>query len=253
MIIPEYALLPHHKFPDAIQEVERIYRSLRFGHAASLLGFLPDKIIVTGESVGGNLASALCVSLIMSCEDDQCVELSHHTSMELVSDRDDETDEEGDSLARLAGGSALGCRHTGIGLPDALMLCCPALNLSSDTTQSRIDGAHDPVLPSGLLAVISSSYVQKDCDRKNALASPYFATDATLKQFPSTLIFTGSEDPLLDDSVTFNSRLRGVGVKSYLRAVHDMPHAFWALSTAGIGLEVQNECQEWLQKEFRIR
>lgn len=185
----------------------------------------------------------------MSCEDDQCVELSHHASMELVSDRDDETDEEGESLAL---GSALGCRHTGIGLPDALMLCCPALNLSSDTTQSRIDGAHDPVLPSGLLTVISSSYVQNDTC-KNPLASPYFASDATLKQFPSTLIFTGSEDPLLDDSVTFNSRLRGVGVKSYLRAVHDMPHAFWALSTAGIGLEVQNECQEWLQKEFRIR
>mmetsp|Transcript_15385 Transcript_15385/g.25179 ORF Transcript_15385/g.25179 Transcript_15385/m.25179 type:complete len:920 (-) Transcript_15385:1666-4425(-) len=253
VIIPEYALLPHHKFPYAIQEVERIYRSLRFGHAVSLLGFRPDKIIVTGESVGGNLASALCISLIMSEEDDQCVELSHLESMELVSDRDDETDEEGGSLALLAGGSAPYCRQVGIGLPDALMMSCPALNLSSDTTQSRIDGAHDPVLPSGLLAVISSSYVQNECDRKNPLASPYFATDVTLKRFPSTLIFTGSEDPLLDDSVMFNSRLRSLGVKSYLRAVHDMPHAFWALSTAGIGLEVQSECQEWLQKQFRIR
>mmetsp|Transcript_4026 Transcript_4026/g.6123 ORF Transcript_4026/g.6123 Transcript_4026/m.6123 type:complete len:939 (-) Transcript_4026:504-3320(-) len=254
VIIPEYALLPHHKFPDAIQEVERIYRSLRFGHAVSLLGFRPDKIIVTGESVGGNLASALCVSLIMSYEkNDHCEELSHLASMELVSDRDDETDEEGESRALLAGGSAPDCRHVGIGFPDALMLCCPALNLSSDMTQSRVDGAHDPVLPSGLLAVISSSYVQNDCDSKNPLASPYFATDVTLRQFPSTLIFTGSEDPLLDDSVTFNARLRGLGVKSYLRAVHDMPHAFWALSTAGIGLEVQRECQEWLQKAFCIR
>lgn len=247
VIIPEYALLPHHKFPAAIQEVERIYRSLRFGHAVSLLGFRPDKIIVTGESVGGNLASALCVSLITSCEDDHRVELSHLESMELVSDRGDETDEEGESPALLAGGSA------GTGLPDALMLCCPALNLSSDTTQSRIDGAHDPVLPSGLFNIISTSYVQNECDRKNPLASPYFAADSTLKQFPSTIIFTGSEDPLLDDSVTFNSRLRGLGVHSYLRAVHDMPHAFWALSTAGIGLEVQSECQEWLRKEFRSR
>jgi acetyl esterase len=141
----------------------------------------------------------------------------------------------------------------GIGLPDALMLCCPALNLSSDTTQSRIDGAHDPVLPSGLLAVISSSYVTNICDGNSPLASPYFASDVTLRQFPSTLIFTGSEDPLLDDSVTFNARLRALGVKSYLRAVHDMPHAFWALSTAGIGLDVQRECQEWLQQAFSIQ
>lgn len=252
VIIPEYALLPQHKFPDAVEEVERIYRSLRFGHAVSLLGFRPDKIIVTGESVGGNLACALCVSLIMSYEDDQCAELTHLNSMELVSDRDDETDEEGESLVFRAGDSASQCRHAGIGLPDALMLCCPALNLSSDTTQSRIDGAHDPVLPSGLLAVISSSYVPNECDGNNPLASPYFATDVTLRQFPSTLIFTGSEDPLLDDSVHFNARLRSLGVKSYLRAVHDMPHAFWALSTAGIGLEVQIECQKWLRKHFEL-
>jgi acetyl esterase/lipase len=255
VIIPEYALLPHHKFPDAIEEVERIYRSLRFGHAVSLLGFRPDKIIVTGESVGGNLACALCVSLIMSYEVDQCAELTHLASMELVSDREGETDEEGESLAFLAGDTASQCRHVGIGLPDALMLCCPALNLSSEDTnsQSRIDGAHDPVLPSGLLAVISSSYVPNECDGNSPLASPYFATDVTLRQFPSTLIFTGSEDPLLDDSVTFNARLRGLGVKSYLRAVHDMPHAFWALSTVGIGLEVQSECQEWLRKAFCVR
>lgn len=246
VIIPEYALLPDHKFPDAIEEVERIYRSLRFGHAVSLLGFRPDKIIVTGESVGGNLAASLCVSLIMNDNDNQSLELTHGESMELVSDRDDETDEEGDFFAR----SSSELRHLGIGLPDALMLCCPALNLQLDSTQSRIDGAQDPVLPSGLLATISNSYLQSEFDGNNPLASPYYANDATLRQFCSTLIFTGSEDPLLDDSVTFNARLRSLGVKSYLRAVHDMPHAFWALSTAGIGLEIQSECQEWLRKVF---
>lgn len=252
VIIPEYALLPHHTFPSQIEEVERIYRSLRFGHAVSLLGFRPDKIVVTGESVGGNLAAALCVSMIMRY-DDQCIALTHRESLELVSDRDDETDEEGDSFAFLSGDSASESSLLGTGLPDALMLCCPALNLSLDTTQSRIDGEQDPVLPSGLLAVISNTYLQSDCDGNNPLVSPYFATDTTLRRFPPTLIFCGSEDPLLDDSVTFNARLRGLGVKSHLRAVHDMPHAFWALSTAGIGLEVQNECQEWLRKVFCIK
>ena len=247
VIIPEYALLPHHKFPDAMQEIKRIYTSLRFDHAVSLLGFRPDKIIVTGESVGGNLASALCVSLILDHHYGQYSERNRLACVEQISGRDKEAEDEGE----LAANVAQKCGNGGLGLPDALMLCCPALNFSSDdTSQSRIHGAHDPVLPSGLLAVISSSYVQNESDRNNPLVSPFFATDATLKQFPSTMIFTGSEDPVLDDSVTFNARLRSLGVKSYLRAVNDMPHAFWALSTAGIGLDVQKECQEWLRKSF---
>ena len=62
---------------------------------------------------------------------------------------------------------------------------------------------------------------------------PCHASMPATNTSPPTLIFTSSEDPLLDDSVAFNGRLRSVGVKSRLRAVPDMPHAFWALSTAG--------------------
>lgn len=43
---------------------------------------------------------------------------------------------------------------------------------------------------------------------------------------------------LVYDSVNFIARLRSVGVKSSLRAVHDMPHAFWALATAGIPVSI---------------
>jgi acetyl esterase/lipase len=125
--------------------------------------------------------------------------------------------------------SECGCESKYADIPDALLLCCPALNLSLDSTPSRIDGANDPVLPSALISTISASYLG-GCPPTDPIASPYYASDSILCSFPPTLIFTSSEDPLLDDSVSFNGRLRSVGVISRLRAVHDLPHAFWGKS-----------------------
>ena len=245
VIIPEYSLFPH-KYPDAINEIIQIYSSLRCGQAATLLGFQPDRIIVSGESVGGNLAAALCVSLLTDHVEGECVELTHRRSTDLTLDLEERCESEtGDYGSE---GSSL---NRGLQLPNALMLSCPALNLSLDQTPSRIDGQNDPVLPSALISTIFSSYLGES-SVTDPVASPYCASDAVLQCFPPTLIFTSSEDPLLDDSVAFNGRLRSVGVKSRLRAVHDMPHAFWALSTAGIpeARQVQKECQQWLSKMF---
>ncbi|KAL7550446.1 hypothetical protein ACHAWF_013681 [Thalassiosira exigua] len=252
VIIPEYALFPH-RYPDAISQITQLYRALRCGQAAALLGFQPDRIVVSGESVGGNLAAALCVSMISDYEEGQCVEMSPRRSAEMVEDVLDIYGEGEDPTAPSipAGELHSESHYMGLELPDALMLCCPALNLSLDTTPSRIDGANDPVLPSALITTISKSYLG-ECLETDPVASPSFASDDILRSFPPTLIFTSTNDPLLDDSIAFNGRLRKVGVKSSLRAAHDLPHAFWALSTAGIpeARHVQNECQQWLSKKF---
>ena len=236
IIVPEYALLPH-TYPDAINEITNIYSSLRSGQAATLLGFQADRIIVSGESVGGNLAAALCVSLVTSYADGDCVELTHRRSSDLVHDQEDsffhDESDEVDTVSSIPTGEyGSENRLLRFELPDALILSCPFLNLSLDPSPSRIDGANDPVLPSALISTISNSYLH-GASVTDPLASPYFASNEILQNFPPTLIFTSSEDPLLDDSVAFNGRLRSVGVKSRLRAVPDMPHAFWALSTAG--------------------
>ena len=277
VIIPEYALLPQHKFPDAIAEVTMLYRALRCGQAATLLGFQANKIIVSGESAGGNLAAALCLTIIMDRDQSDYVQLTPSKSMDLFSERNEsfEGDEEVQDVS--------GCDDA-VPLPDALMMCCPALNLSLDSSPSRLVGADDPVLPSGLITAISNSYLPPNGEfpKNYPIASPYFASDDSLSQFPPTLIFTSSEDPFLDDSVDcefnasnfnygsdffsltgavsflpikVNARLRNNGVKSRLRAVHHMPHAFWALSTAGIpeARQVQKECMDWLSKMFRHR
>lgn len=55
VICPEYALLPEHAFPMALNQVTDVYSSLINGDAVQKLGFEVNRIIVTGESTGGNL------------------------------------------------------------------------------------------------------------------------------------------------------------------------------------------------------
>lgn len=66
VICPEYPLLPEHKFPTAINDITKVFMSITGGEAVPLIGFQVGKVIVTGESTGGNLAAALCIKL---CKD----------------------------------------------------------------------------------------------------------------------------------------------------------------------------------------
>lgn len=207
----KYALLPENHFPVALDQISAIYTSLTNGDAKSILGFDINRICVTGESAGGNLAAGLCCRL------------SHESSNKR--------------------------------LPDGLMLSCPALNLTTELSLSRIIGTEDPVLPNALLTAISEAYLpsQQGYDKKDPLASPFFASDSTLSCFPPTLIFASSSDPLLDDSVVFNERLCALGVRSEIKAVHNVPHAYLGLGTAGFpeAVQVQNYAMDWLKERLQ--
>lgn len=228
VICPEYALLPEHTFPVALHQIEEVYQALVSDEAVSVLGFETSRIVVTGESAGGNLAASLCVMLCMDRAETpaKVPDVNDSVGLEL---------EPTSSSARL---------------PDALMLSCPVLNLSLEMSHSRVIGTEDPVLPSGLISAISDAYLPKrlGVSKKDPLASPFYASDAILRQFPPTLLFASSNDPLLDDSVVFNQRLRGHGVDSDLIAAHNLPHAYLGLGTAGFpeALHVQKQCVNWL-------
>lgn len=208
VICPEYALLPEHTFPYALNQAEQVYNALVTDEAVSTLGFETNRIVVTGESAGGNLAASLCVKIANS----------HQPPTE--------NDSVLVALPEDKGGW--------IRMPDALMLSCPVLNLSLELSLSRVAGTNDPVLPSGLLTAISDAYLPPELgvSKREPLASPLFASDKTLSQFPATLLFASSQDPLLDDSVVFNQRLRSLGVESDLFAAINMPHAYLGLGTA---------------------
>ena len=199
VVCPEYALLPEHCFPVALTQVHQVYSALLNGDAVADLGFEVDKVIVTGESAGGNLAAALCTKI----------------GSEITKLEDEEP-------------SSVGSAEFDDGVPKmpaGMMLSCAALNLSLELSLSRAIGSQDPVLPSGLISAISDAYlpVEKGFSKEDPLASPFFASDKILQLFPPTLLFAGSTDPLLDDSVHFNERLLCLGVASELRAAHNMP------------------------------
>lgn len=270
VICPEYALLPAHTFPTAIDEVTFVYTSIVSGNSAHTLGFQMDRIIVTGESAGGNLGAALCVKLCM----DGLVDVEALNAKRRRFQRageagkiDDDLEQGGDN-DNASGNNDDGnngrpttnpgtiCRPPEIHLPDAIMLCCPALNLSLEPTPSRVIGTRDPVLPSSLIATISDAYIPPSLgiSKLNPIASPYYASDDILRIFPPTLLYASSKDPLLDDSVHFNARLRRLGVDSDLRAAQDMPHAYWGLGGFGLHPEaskVQRECEEWMVRQLQ--
>ena len=232
VICPEYALLPEFPFPTALDQVIDVYSSLLSGSCTSLLGFEVGRIIVTGESAGGNLAAALCVKLCLA-------------KMHVIESGKTENAVECPTIET-------GCQLSELRLPAAIMLSCPALNMSLDISHSRVVGIDDPVLPAGFISTISQAYLLSGVNKKDPLASPLFAPDNALELFPPTLLIASSDDPLLDDSIHFNKRLRCLGVISELKATHHVPHAFWGLGTAGFpeAVQVQKVCVNFLVKNF---
>jgi acetyl esterase/lipase len=285
IVCPEYALLPQHAFPVALEQVERVYRTLigekvdclhdeaRKSSGPSLLGFEVNQITITGESTGGNLAAALCVKIAMEnkkiSDDSQRLLSKNVCSLPLHQVQDTSSIslmnktisiEQGKKDALLTPGDndyvdSVSTKVMLRRMPDALMLSCPVLNLSLEMSHSRAIGTNDPVLPSGLLSAISEAYLpseQPGIDKKNPLASPLFASDLFLAKFPKTLVFASSTDPLLDDSVVFIQRLRYVGVQAELYAACNLPHAYLGLGTAGFpeAREVQERCIRWLNQQL---
>ena len=85
--------------------------------------------------------------------------------------------------------------------------------------------------------------------REHPICSPYFASDKILTCFPRTLLYVSAADPLLDDAVDFNTRLRRVGTQSSLHAAQHMPHAFWGLTNVfPEARKVMDSCTEFLQE-----
>jgi len=162
VICPEYGLLPEHTFPDALSQIIDVYQGLRAKeNSVFTLGFEVGRIVVTGESAGGNLAAALCVHL------------GNQGGCNESGDRSESSE-----LDNCQNGIAV---QQGVGMertvmPDALMLSCPVLDLTNEITHSRVLGSNDPVLRGGLISAISDAYIppRLGVSKKCPLASPIY-------------------------------------------------------------------------------
>jgi len=53
----DYALAPEHPFPHALEQVRDVVRWVREGDGVDVLGHDPDRVVVGGDSAGGNLVA----------------------------------------------------------------------------------------------------------------------------------------------------------------------------------------------------
>ncbi|XP_790622.3 hormone-sensitive lipase isoform X2 [Strongylocentrotus purpuratus] len=73
---------------------------------------------------------------------------------------------------------------------------------------------------------------------RNPYVSPLFSDEELLKGLPPVHIIGCALDPLLDDSISFAKKLRGMGKPVFLEIVNQLPHGFLNFSTVG------KECKE---------
>jgi acetyl esterase/lipase len=154
-------------------------------------GFKPENIVVVGDSAGGNLTAVLVLKLI---------ELKRETPKAVV------------LFSPWADMTGSGDSYTGNYNVDIMFG-----NKNEEVTEER---------KQALLNSAMFSYV-KDADRKDPFVSPVFADYAG---FPPTMIFAGTHEMLLSDSLTIADKIKKSGGEVELYLAEEMFHV-WPLAT----------------------
>lgn len=198
----DYSLSPQNPFPSALQEILDTYLWLisdtppRDGPSAKdILGFQPRRIIICGDSAGGNLTMTCTMAIDMINE-----VIRKKKSQQNSSTTGSET----------------------IPLPHSLVCFYPSFLMTPSLSPSRIYGAVDFILGSILCLNISRLYIHghdyanpekiKDsqifCD---PLVSPLCASHDVFERLSSVKLWLiGSNfDPLADDSTAMANRWKG--------------------------------------------
>ncbi|OAN67637.1 lipase [Sulfitobacter sp. EhC04] len=110
-------------------------------------------------------------------------------------------------------------REAGLGLPRAMMLMSPALDLAGEGA-SHTEHATAPLVDKNLMAVFNMLLLG-DRDRKSPEATPFYADMSGL---PPALIHVGTWEILRSDSETLAERMQAAGVQAELKIWDGMFH-----------------------------
>uniref|UniRef100_A0A7S1FX13 Alpha/beta hydrolase fold-3 domain-containing protein n=1 Tax=Corethron hystrix TaxID=216773 RepID=A0A7S1FX13_9STRA len=149
VICPEYDLLPEHSFPVAINQITDVFCALSSGDTAPILGFRANKIVVTGESSGGNLASSLiCKLCIEEIVDLNVLRFAKEQGQDFLYNEAEgflftpslvaSESLDNSKLNKLVEDNDHWKETQVVRLPDGLMLNCPVLNLCESISPSRV-------------------------------------------------------------------------------------------------------------------
>jgi acetyl esterase/lipase len=125
----------------------------------------------------------------------------------------------------LVAGSVLKMRDEGLGIPAALVLWSPWIDLTGmgDTFFTLKNADPLPLLAPRLLLAYAAAYANPS-DQKNPYVSPVYGNFSS--GFPPTLIQCGTKEVLLSDSVRLYQALDQAGIPVKLDIYEGMPHVF---------------------------
>ena len=125
----------------------------------------------------------------------------------------------------LVAGSVLKMRDEGLGIPAALVLWSPWVDLTGmgDTFFTLKNADPLPLLTPRLLLAYAAAYANPS-DQKNPYVSPVYGNFSS--GFPPTLIQCGTKEVLLSDSVRLYQALDQAGIPVKLDIYEGMPHVF---------------------------
>ncbi len=130
----------------------------------------------------------------------------------------------GDSAGgNLALSTAIRARELGLPMPGCVVMLSPALDLAGDG-ESHTRLANAPLLTKELVDLFNRVYVG-DGDLRSSLVTPFYSDMSGL---PPVLIHVGSNEMLVDDSLTVAERIEQAGGQVELKVWQDMVHC-WQL------------------------
>ena len=207
-----YSGAPEHPYPEGINDCYQAYMWI-LDNCESELGFKPEKIILSGDSSGGNFA--LCLNYLL-------------ISMNLFENKK---------------------IHT----PDFLFPLYPCSNASrKNMSLSLASSFEDYKITIKGLREINESYRGYYPNELDPFINPRDAPEILVKQMPKIRFMTGSHDPLRDDSIRLIYKLAkaGIDVKDY--DFFNYQHGFIGVNNPIIKGPARNifvnEINEFLQK-----
>ena len=207
-----YSGAPEHPYPEGINDCYQAYMWI-LDNCESELGFKPEKIILSGDSSGGNFA--LCLNYLL-------------ISMNLFENKK---------------------IHT----PDFLFPLYPCSNASrKNMSLSLASSFEDYKITIKGLREINESYRGYYPNELDPFINPRDAPDILVKHMPKIRFMTGSHDPLRDDSIRLIYKLAkaGIDVKDY--DFFNYQHGFIGVNNPIIKGPARNifvnEINEFLQK-----
>jgi len=183
----EYATAPEHPYPEGLSDCFQVYMWV-LEHCEKELGFIPEKIILSGDSSGGNFVLALTFLII--------------------------------AINKYEGKN--------IRLPDYLLPLYPACHTGiKNMSLSLASSFEDFMLNIKSLLYINKAYREYYPNDLDPFLNPSEVTEDILKYLPKTTFLCATNDPLRDDTVRLIRKIikiPGLDVKDY--ELENYQHSF---------------------------